>query len=58
MYFELKMAVARLILELKKSLKNRFSHKNNSIWGTFTKFLLSVEPVLSYRQKRDIFLQA
>ena len=39
LYFELKMAVARLILKLQKSFKNLFSQKNNFILGAFTKFL-------------------
>ena len=36
----LKMAVARLILELQKNLKNLFSQKKYFNWGLFSKFLL------------------
>ena len=51
------MAVARLILELQKNLKNIFSQKEYFNLGIFSKSLLSVESFLSYRQKSDIFLE-
>ena len=51
------MAVARLILELQKNLKNAFSQEKYFNLGVFSKFLLSFESFLSYRQKRDIFLE-
>ena len=51
MYFELKMAVIRLILQLQKNLWYIFSPKNYFSRGVFYKFLLSDKPFLSYCQK-------
>ena len=39
LYFELKMAVSRSILELQNNLKNYFSWKNNFNWGVFSTIL-------------------
>ena len=51
------MVVTRPILELQKFLKNVKSQKNFNI-SLFSSFLLSVEPFLSYRQKRNTFLES
>ena len=55
MYFKLKMAVTRSILELEKNFKNLNSWKNNFNLGLFSSFLLSVKRFLSYRQKTPFF---
>ena len=57
LYFELKMAVACLILELQKNFKNLFSQKKYFSWGLFFKFLLWVHRFLSYLPKRDFFFR-